>query len=177
MACNMGLSYSSTRITTRCPANLQARSMIPAKRKENERSDGSAPYSFSPCCQRFIKYIIQTFGCIIFLDIKVQMQYRIFDPVLFQFFPQPALQTVLSFLENRPLRWRRADSFRNGADDSRSNNFRSLPFDTSVLSYQYRNNRHYELFFENSEYRSDKILWLIFSSFINQCLSCKDIYF
>lgn len=46
MACNMGLSYSSTRITTRCPANLQARSMIPAKRKENERSDGSAPYSF-----------------------------------------------------------------------------------------------------------------------------------
>ena len=43
IACNMGLSYSSTKITTRCPACLQARSMIPAKRKEKERSDGSAP--------------------------------------------------------------------------------------------------------------------------------------
>ena len=61
----------------------------------------------------------------------------------------------LTFLDNRPLRCRRADSFRNGADDSRSNNFQSLPFDTSVLSYQYRNNRHYE-FFRNSECRSDK---------------------
>ncbi len=69
-------------------------------------------------------------------------------------FPLPALQTVLSL----KVGLSKVETSRTSSDvldHSRSNNFQSLPFDTSVLSYQYRNNRHYE-FFRNSECRSDK---------------------
>ena len=47
IAYNIGLSYSSTRMTTRCPVFLQARWMIPAKRREKEVSDGRVPYRLS----------------------------------------------------------------------------------------------------------------------------------
>ena len=39
-----------------------------------------------PIFQIIIQYLIQTFRSVILLDIQVEMQYRIFNPILFQLF-------------------------------------------------------------------------------------------
>ena len=84
------------------PRQLTGALYDPAKRKENERSDGSAPYSFSHAVSD-LSSILSRLSDVSYFSILRSRCNIGFLSSPFPTFLQPALQTVLSFLENRLL--------------------------------------------------------------------------